>query len=162
MKRTLLYTSELPEVTEEMRKEFAENFGNDFTDDEVADWNRERLSDFLDNIKFSGKDKSGESIADCSVVITGKVGVWNGVHDIRPIVANNIEDAIERVIVNGDCSLSIYKQASKIIVEVGHHDGTNVFVMRFLNGYGEFKKGEGLDLNYQNPIYTRTLGKYLF
>lgn len=84
--------------------------------------------DFWDNLKYA----TDKHILDC--VITGKLGLWNGTHEIEPIcmplvdaIKNCLEDAMAYIItINGE---------NKVMTVTNiHHDGRNEFEIRLVNG----------------------------
>lgn len=70
------------------------------------------------------------------VLITGKLGLWDGTHEICPVVANNVADAIDKCVSNcEDCN--VWYNDGAIEVEAYHHDGTNCFTIRPLSAKGQ-------------------------
>lgn len=106
--------------------------------------------DLFANLKYSG-------INDTPCVILGHVGLWDGRHEIVPIVFDNITDAIHKAF--GSCDYH------KIIVENGiinvysyHHDGCNTFEIRKFNKKGMAKYEKyGKDMEVKEYM----LGKFV-
>lgn len=70
------------------------------------------------------------------VIITGILGLWNGAHDIYPVV-ETLENAIYKCIHNMD-DFKIFVDEDGTLNVVGyHHDGTNCFEIHFLTEYGK-------------------------
>lgn len=65
-------------------------------------------------------------------VISGKLGLWDGVHEIQPVECNTIREAIYKCL-GRDCEILSYddvyydEQEDAVIVNAHHHDGTNKF-----------------------------------
>ena len=148
------------EVTDELRKEYYANCGEEGTDEEVYDFFEDKFDFFLTNLKYA-HDNKGNRINDVPVIITGKLNLWDGEHTIEPEISKNIESAMWCCCEKCDYC-KIYKEFSKIIVEATHHDGTNIFELRFLNTLGESRYLEGAEVDFTNRRYIRTLGKYLY
>ena len=160
MKADVLFDNTPFEVTDELRKEYYANCGENGTDEEVHDFFEDKFEFFLTNLQYS-HDKKGESIINVPVIITGKLNLWNGAHIIEPFIVGSIECAVR--ICREKCDYcKIYKVFSKIIVEATHHDGTNVFTLQFLNDIGKKHYLEGADVDLTNRRYIRTLGKILY
>lgn len=158
--RYILFNNEPFAVTDELRKEYYANCGEEGTDEEVYDFFEDKFDFFLTNLKYP-RDKKGERIGNVPVIITGKLTHWDGVHTIKPLIVGNIECAVRICTEKCDYCM-IYKEFSKIVVEATHHDGINVFTLQFLNDVGEARHLEGADVDFTNRRYIRTLGEYLY
>ena len=85
-------------------------------------------------------------------IITGHLGLWDGSHEIVPVKADSVYDAIikcyER---NTPSNLKVNFEDGKIVVYYSHHDGTNIFTIYALNESGVKKyddyEYEGKELN---------------
>lgn len=116
-------------LTEEEIEEYNEDNNTELKDYEIENIFREmEIEDFFSNIKYS-------SIKDEKVVILGTLGLWNGTHDIIPVICDNIEIAINKCINNMD-DFKISQENGSICVEAYHHDGTNNFTIKLLNEKG--------------------------
>lgn len=158
--RQTLFNSEPFEVEDWMREEYKEIHGEAGTDSEVMDAYTDKIEDFIMNMTCA-RDKADELLRNCPVVVSGTLGVWNGTHELAPTVFKNFESALFACLRDAIYA-DIYKEFSKLIIRNMHHDGTNVFELRFLNTLGESRYLEGADVKFTNKRYTRTLGKYLF
>lgn len=160
MRKQLIYSNEAPEITDDVREDFFECRGRHGNDTELEEFVTEDIRDFLANMRHA-KDKAGRDIGDCPVVVTGILDLWHGKRSIRPVVESTFEDAVYHCVEGADI-VRIYKQASRILIESVRHDGTNTFTIQYLNSYGASRFATKDDLNYQNNLYHRTLGRYLF
>jgi len=92
-----------------------------------------------------------ENIKSCKqykvpVVITGKLGLWDGTHEIMPVTCDNVAVAVEKCVSESeDCNVCFNDGA--IEVEAHHHDGVNMFTIRALSAKG-LKKSE-------NAVYAK-------
>lgn len=82
----------------------------------------------LDNIKSCKQ-------YNIPVVITGKLGLWDGTHEIMPVVCDNVHDAISKC-VDGNDDCEVYFNDGLIEVHAHHHDGTNCFEIKALSAKG--------------------------
>lgn len=132
------------------------------TDDDVYNYINECLSndydDFFDNLRWSKYN-------DKYCVITGRLGLWNGIPQIEPCVCSNVEDAIKKCLYNMDyCTI---EQVNGHLEVVGiHHDGRNCFEIHLLNDKGldafdRIREGWGR-ANLNDRHYHKSLGGYLF
>lgn len=160
MRREVLFDNTPFEVTDELRKEYYANCGEEGTDEDVYAFFVDKFGFFLTNLRFS-RDKKGERIGNVPVIITGKLNLWDGEYIIEPKISKNIESAVYLCCEKCDYC-KIYKEFSKIIIEATHHDGTNVFTLQFLNDIGETCFLDGADVDLANKRYIRTLGTYLY
>ena len=90
-------------------------------------WDRE---DFFDSLEHSTLNNKG------SVMITGDLGLWNGRHEISPVLCNTLRDAIWKCIDNMD-DFSIEYYHGQINVSGFHHDGCNTFELHLLSVNGQ-------------------------
>lgn len=128
---TYLYQSDR-EVTMEEIKDHCESYEIEVPEEDSSEyWNLVSMfrdwdwEDFETNIKHS-------SSLPGQVVITGELGLWDGRHEIIPVLADMAEDPLKffgRFTRNcgADCELSIGYDEEGLFVTVSHHDGTNRF-----------------------------------
>ena len=85
-------------------------------------------NDEMDNIKFSKEN-------DTPVIVIGTLGLWDGRHDIYPVLCDSLHDAIEKCV--GRCD-NVRVEFNNGIIEVDgyHHDGTNSFSIMKLSAEG--------------------------
>jgi hypothetical protein len=96
----------------------------------------------MDNIKSCAKYK-------VRCIITGRLGLWNGNPEIRPVVCESIAEAIEKCVSGSDTTdCNVWYNDGKIEVEAYHHDGTNCFTIQPLSAYGEKKVAKSEDKPY--------------
>ena len=83
---------------------------------------------FISNMEYSkyGNDK---------VMIVGTLGLWDGRHNIKAEVANNVVDAIEKCVGSSD-DVEVRLIDGHLEVIGKHHDGTNCFDIYFLSKRG--------------------------
>ena len=141
------------EVPEEDSTEYWE-WVNTFRD---WDWR-----DFEENLRFS-KRLPGQ------VVITGELGLWNGRHEIIPVLADMAEDPVKffgRFTRNcgGDCELEVGYDEDGLFVTVRHHDGTNRFRVLEVTDAGKRyieRDGDEADI-LSDPKYTKKIDYWLY
>lgn len=124
---------------------------------EFFDWvdfqQRIEWDDFMENIGYS--DFNG-----FQWVIIGKLGLWNGTPKIEPIICDDLEEAIRKIIeVNFDFKLIVEHVDDHLEITQIHHDGRNHFELYPLNKKGE-EAGNESDLS--KGCYHRKLTDYLF
>ena len=78
------------------------------------------------------------------VLVTGKLGLWDGTHEINPVVCNNVAEAIQRCIEGSD-DCNVWYNDGAIEVEASHHDGTNRFTIRPLSAKGKDRYERAID-----------------
>lgn len=129
----LLYSSDfwdnynsLEEYKEAYLYDFPDDFESveDITDDMVFD----RFNEDSDIAYRDLMDNYTDIDVDQKVVITGELGLWNGIHEIRPVEDITLKEAIEKCGRDAD-DIAIYaaKDNSYFYIEAYHHDGTNCF-----------------------------------
>lgn len=82
-----------------------------------------------------------ENIEECErynvpCVITGELGLWDGNHDIVPVVKKSVISALKKIFRNDCDDYDITYEDGRIKVRGHHHDGTNVFVISALSKKG--------------------------
>ena len=105
-----------------------------------------------------------ENIKDCKqynvpVLITGRLGLWDGSHEIVPVVETSVHSAIKRMLGRDINDIDAEFNDGKIIVNAYHHDGTNTFEIRALSKKGLGYQYSGND-NWQD-CHTKRL-PYLY
>ena len=144
----------------EIRQEMAE--GCDMEPEDIDD---ERLQahicDLIDrdwddlqaNLEYS-------EFKEAPCVISGSLGLWDGVHSIEPVVCNGILAALRRIAsVRFDNNIEIKLENGQINVTQIHHDGTNHFFINLLN-----RRGEGVAdaSRLAEPCFHKKIVGYLF
>ena len=86
------------------------------------------------------------------VVITGKVGRWDGTHTIAPVVCSNVHEAIEKC-ADGMDDVDAWFNDGHIEVIGGHHDGNDCFDIYALSAKGEEKYERATDSG-RTPEYS--------
>ena len=140
------------EVPEEDSPEYWE-WVNTFRD---WDW-----QNFEENLKYS-KRLPGQ------VVITGELGLWDGRHEIIPVLADMAEDPVGffgRFTRNGgtECELEVGYDEDGLFVTVRHHDGTNRFRVLEVTDAGKryLDRGDEADI-LSDPKYTKKIDYWLY
>lgn len=122
-------------LTRDDYEEFCEI--NDITpgdDDDFEEWKREEADrtwdDDMDNLEYI--------MANDRFLITGHVGAWDGRHEIRPMKATGLLNAIKRCRSNDYLDIEVKLNTETGIVEYygHHHDGTNCFEICKLSDKG--------------------------
>ena len=165
---TFIDTRELPSYEEyEMwcedmgkkpKKETTEHFRNWQSREQAM-----RIDDFFSNLSFSKIDNP--------LVITGELGLWDGTHDINPVVARSvnlitetykdgsihtryenpsIKVAIERCLGSDTLDFKVVWENKGIHVYAWHHDGCNHFEIHKLNING-YRALDAADRRLQEP-----------
>lgn len=133
-------------------KEFCEVNGYTPTKKGFTQWVAQEIQD--------NYEQDLENIKNCKqynvpVLITGRLGLWDGSHEIVPVVETSVHSAIKRMLGRDINDIDAWYDNGRIEVSTYHHDGTNNFEIRALS-----KKG----LDYQhneNPIWDRKHWKRL-
>ena len=128
----------------------------------VSDFRDQDWEDFEENLKCSRKLPG-------QVVITGKLGLWDGKHAIVPVLADMAEDPvgfIERFTRNcgADCSLAVGYDEEGLFVTVSHHDGTNRFRVLEVTDAGKRcieRDGDEADI-LGDPKFTKKIDYWLY
>lgn len=132
--------------------------------DIVHDFHEWDWEDFEGNIKCS-------KILPGQCVITGTLGLWDGRHEIIPVMMDMAEDPIAffgRFTRNcGDFEMEIGYDEEGLFVRVSHHDGTNRFRVLEVTDAGQRYldrcdyKGDEADI-LSSPKYTRKIDYWLY
>lgn len=122
---TILDT-DICQFTYEDYLEYCEDMGLEPMGDNSGDyfnWCREEtdcnVESDLENIKYCKQ-------YNVPVVITGKLGLWDGKHEIEPVYMDSVYDAITKCMDGADDVKADYVDG-EIVVYAYHHDGTNFF-----------------------------------
>lgn len=101
-------------------------------------------------------------------VITGKLGLWNGKHEILPIIEDSLCNAIKKCISGGsilDYKVTLDTETGVVSVSAHHHDGVNFFNIYLLtdegfdaitNAIDDYKYGD-LDHIELNPDWCKKI-----
>jgi hypothetical protein len=124
--------------------------------DFVSSYQQMEWEDFLLNLEGSKTNKSYYWI------ITGKLGLWDGVKDIRPVKCDTLKEAILKC-VEGLDSIKVEKKSNVIYITGVHHDGQNCFEIRALSNLGNdrFNRHSG-HISINNKENIAKLPEYLF
>lgn len=69
------------------------------------------------------------------VVVTGRLGLWDGKHEIRPVEMDSVAAAIDGAFSHSTEDMAInYDDEGFIVIYAHHHDGTNCFEVRAKDG----------------------------
>ena len=91
------------------------------------------VEDFFENLKYSK-----EPGVNHPVVVTGTLGLWWGRPEISPTRFDCLFDAV-RQCMDGADSIQVELEDGVVEVRTMHHDGTNVFEIRPVDGtFGEY------------------------
>ena len=159
-KTRLIYSSIDNGYTYSDYKEWCEDngveAGNEWSWD-YLNWKADQVEvdyeDLIENIKYS--KNNGRCI------ISGSLGLWWGSPQIAEVVCESLVDAIKKC--NRNDYLEVY-ESDEGYVEVHsiHHDGTNVFTIRPVNGRGRGKDNDTI-ANSENVLwYAGKYPKYLY
>lgn len=151
---TLIDTSYIPTYEEyvedcssrgvEPQGENSSDYWNFVAEYHVYDWD-----DLKSNLKHSKE-------ANAPVLITGKLGLWDGIHTIYPMKWNSLIGAIQRCANSAD-NIKVEADCGVIHVYAYHHDGINKFDIYKLS-----KKGLKVTGNWYNGTSeTEEVKKYL-
>ena len=85
-------------------------------------------NDELDNIKFSKENNT-------PVLVTGSLGLWDGRHDIYPVLCEDLHEAVVKC---AGSSNDVKVEFDNGVIHVAgyHHDGTNRFTIHKLSALG--------------------------
>lgn len=97
-----------------------EDFMLKVTSEDFDNWYE--LDEFLEN-EFNN---------DIPVEISGIVGRWDGKHEIMPIVMNDIKETFNKCVDGMDYFEMIQTEPDKIELHASHHDGTDNFVLKYV------------------------------
>ncbi len=127
----------------------------------VSDFRDWDWQDFEDNLKCSSKLPG-------KVVIPGKLGLWDGTHQIIPVLADMAEDPVgffERFTRNcgADGELAIGYDKDGLFVTVRHHDGANRFrVLEVTDAGKNYIESDGDEEDIlSDPKFTRKIDYWL-
>lgn len=145
---------------DEIRLELAEGCAmepEDIEDDRLQRYIYELIDrdweDLQANLEYS-------SYKDVPCVVSGRLGLWDGVHSIVPVVCNGIFQALQRIAsARFDNNIEVKLEDGQINVTQSHHDGTNYFSINLLNRRGE-RMADGSKL--AEPCYHKKIVGYLF
>ena len=120
----------------------------------MRDWD---WDDFKSNMEYS-------KYANMPCMITGKLGLWNGTHDIKPEKENNLMDAIIRCY--GSCNdIEVNLKDGYLEVNAYHHDGANCFEIHLLSKKG-IERVECAERNWDDydikPYWFKKIAGYLY
>lgn len=120
----------------------------------VAEQERMDFEDLIVNLKYSAYGKD-------SVMVIGKLGLWNGTYDILPTYFENVEKAIYACC--NDCELkSVEIVGNTIEIVVAHHDGRNCFTLVFLSDKGHDRYARNGKVSLNNRENIKKIGEYIF
>ena len=123
-----LYTKEeLEQIKEDYEcRDIVNGEYNDIDDEDLQEYN-----DVEWNYSFGDEATWKTSwVNEIPVVITGKLGLWNGNPTINHVECKNIEEAVYKCISDMD-EVEIYEDSyGNLHVDGYHHDGTNHFVIK--------------------------------
>lgn len=112
---------------------------------EFFEWCHKQVEQDIDcdceNMRYS-------KYANRSFVITGHLGLWNGKHEIIPVVHNGLVDTIMKCTEGNDIwdyDAFINDDEDFITVHAKHHDGTNVFHIHLMTQEGAKAYKEAYD-----------------
>ena len=106
------------------------------------------FDDFKSNLSYSKE-------ANVPVLVTGKLGLWDGTHTIVPVRVENLVSAIQKCANSAD-NIKVEADCGVIHVYAYHHDGTNKFDIYKLS-----KKGLKVTGNWYNGTSeTEEVKKY--
>lgn len=128
----------------------------------VSDFRDRDWEDFEENLECSRKLPG-------QVVITGELGLWDGRHEIIPVLADMAGDPIkffERFTRNcgSDCEIAIGYGKDGLFVTVSHHDGTNRFrVLEVTDAGKNYLESDGYESDIlSDPKFTRKIDYWLY
>lgn len=162
-KRETLYSED--NYTQEMFEDYVKYFtsednDNYNVDDEDDYWQwvgeQQRLDfrDLIENIKYSDYGTN-------SVMVMGRLGLWNGTHEIQPTFFDNFEKAIYACC--DGCELkSVERIGNTIKIVVAHHDGRNCFTLVFLSDKGHDRYARNGKVSLNNRENIKKIGEYIF
>lgn len=108
---------------------------------EPSDENSEEYWDYVNEMNESEYVSMRENMAyskqcQCPVIITGKLGLWDGKHEIYPVRCDTLYDAISECSKNAD-SVKVEYQDGVVRVHSYHHDGCNSYQIHKISKRGE-------------------------
>lgn len=143
------------------REVYAECYGisvEEADDEKYYDWVSENLlfywRDFIDAVE--------EHLSNNMCIITGKLGLWHGEHEIKPEICDSTLEALDLCFsIRGEYYKTVsLEDDGSLTVEVSHHDGCNVFILRlvapeskeladYIKNYGEDEEYRFEDIVYE-------------
>lgn len=150
---TLIDTSYIPtyeEYVEDCSSRDVEPQGENSSDywDFVAEYHVYDWDDFKSNLKYSKE-------ANAPVLVSGKLGLWDGTHTIYPMKCDSLIDAIQKCANSAD-NIKVEVDCGVIHVYAYHHDGVNNFDIHKIS-----KKGLKVIDNWRNGrSETEEIKKY--
>jgi len=124
------------------------------------DWHEEgeSLFDFAQRrIEFECDDfwNNLRAVKDSSYidyyVVTGELGLWNGIHTIVPVTFNNLYDALSKCATDA-YDIVVKYEDNAIKFECHHHDGVNCFEVRNLS-FDDYDKIEWWDDDKDGDVF---------
>ena len=132
MDKIILYTTNGND--DNLKEDFEDYLASEnITDDDISfeEWKEDELdadwNDLLDNIKYGGFNNK--------CIVEGSLGLWNGRHDITPLICDTLTSAITKCVGEG-IFVEIWLENGSLNVSSTHHDGTNEFQIFLLNKKG--------------------------
>lgn len=96
-----------------------------------SEQNQRDWDDFRDNLTCSGTNNQ-------PCMITGSSGLWDGRHEIIPVLCDTIMDAIDKCLGgNYAYEVEIILTDGHIEIHKHHHDGTNCYEIHLLSEKGK-------------------------
>lgn len=137
-KQHILFTDDIASSGydwQETKQSLIENGMNEseITDQDIQNEIEQQLSfdydDFMERVKNFDKKHHKK------ILITGRLGLWNGSPDVRDI-ENTLLEAITKCLEDTN---TIYTQTTKSTLEIkaSHHDGSNCFKLYAITSKGE-------------------------
>ena len=110
----------------------------------------------MDNIKYCKAYNN-------PVLVTGSLGLWDGTHEIDPVVFPSVYDAVQTMLGRDIMDIEAKFVDGRIEVEAYHHDGCNCFTINALSAKGVKKTGTFYGKTYidAKPCDTKRL-PYLY
>lgn len=108
----------------------AEEYSQDYWDC-INRWRDNDWDDFKSNLTYAGANNQ-----PCMII--GSDGLWDGRHEIIPVLCDTIFGAIEKCLnVNSMFEVDIVLTDGHLDVNVHHHDGTNCYEIWLLSERGK-------------------------
>lgn len=121
--------------------EFCED--NDITpgdedSDEFYEWCREEADN---NFEADMENIKACKEYNVPVVVTGRLGLWDGSHEIMPVVFPSVYAAIQQMLDRSIHDIEVKYDDGEIYVKAYHHDGCNWYFINALSAKGQKKAG---------------------
>ena len=98
--------------------------------EEYYSWQRFEIENDWENFMYEVEQYDKKVKESNGFVINGTLGLWDGKHDIQPVLVDTLKQAIEKCIAKCDYIEISYDPDEDVIeVVASHHDGTNVFTI---------------------------------